>query len=130
MQKSLLRVITGLFIGGFAGLSLTTAVTPMVLSGLFNLYSIDIMLAVRGFGIPLAILLAIGGGIMGWTGGAVVGASVLGGCGAIAGFVLGAFAIGGDVSLILASTLTGLIYGGLGGLIIGKAFIKSVNESR
>ncbi len=130
MHRSFLRVIVGLTVGGFAGLSLATAITPLILGNVFNLHAIDLMLAVRSFGLPLAVSLAIGGGLIGWFGGALFGAAVLGGCGAIAGFILGAVAIGGDLPLILVSTATGLVYGGLGGLIVGKAFFRSVNEPR
>lgn len=128
MHRSLLRVMAGLMIGGLAGLSLATAIIPLVIGKFFNLYSIDLMLAVRGYGLSVAVLLAICGGLVGWFGGALTGALLLGGGGAIAGFILGAFAIGGDATLILLSTLTGLIYGGLGGLIVGKAFYPSLNE--
>jgi hypothetical protein len=128
MHKNPLRVIVGFFIGGFAGLSLATAVVPLVLGSVFDFYSVDMMLAVSSYGVPIAILMAIGGGILGWYGGAKEGVAIFGGCGAIAGFVLGWFAFGGDAATTLVSTLTGFVYGGVGGILIGKAFVKSVNE--
>ena len=128
MQRSGLRMITGLFFGGFAGLSLTTAIIPLVMSNFFNLYSIDLLLAVRGFGIPLAVAWAIGGAAIGWFGGVRFGGAVLGGLGLLSGIILGAFALGGDVALVAASALAGLAYGGIGGLILGRAFPKSLND--
>jgi hypothetical protein len=113
---------------GFAGLSLSVAIIPLVMSNIFNLYSIDLMLAVRGFGIPLAILWAVGGGVIGWFGGPRLGVSVLGGIGIFSGLLLGSVALNGDLSIIGVSALTGVAYGGIGGLILGKAFPNSLND--
>ena len=128
MQRSGLRLITGFFFGGFAGLSLTTAIIPLVMSNFFGLYSIDLLLAVRGFAIPLAIVWAFGGAVIGWYGGVRAGGTILGGLGLLSGIILGIFALGGDAAIVAASGLAGLVYGGIGGLILGKAFPKPLND--
>ena len=81
-------------------------------------------------GIPIAIVWAIAGAVVGWQGGTLFGGTVLGICGAVSGAVLGAFALGGDALLIFLSALTGLVYGGIAGLIIGKAFPKTAHEPK
>ena len=91
MQRSGLRIITGFFFGGFAGLSLTTAIIPLVMSNFFSWYSMDLYLAVRGFGIPLAIVWAVGGAAIGWYGGVRTGGTILGGLGVISGIILALF---------------------------------------
>lgn len=128
MQRSGLRTITGFFFGGFAGLSLTTAIIPLVMSNFFNLYSIDLLLSVRGFGIPLAIAWAVGGAVIGWYGGVRVGGTILGGLGLLSGIILGIFALGGDTAMVATCGLAGLAYGGIGGLILGIAFPKPLND--
>ena len=79
-------------------------------------------------GIPLAIAWAVGGAVIGWYGGVRVGGAILGGLGLLSGIILGIFALGGDAAMVVASGLAGLLYGGVGGLILGKAFPKSLND--
>jgi len=89
---------------------------------LFGMNSFEGMFSIRGFIMPIALLWAFGGGILGWYGGAYTGLVIIGICGIISGFVLGVWAVDGDFLLVAASTLSGLIYGGVAGLIIGRAF--------
>lgn len=129
MSKHGLKLIIGFFFAGFAGLSFTTAVLPMAMSTLFGMYSMDLLLAVRGYGLPLALVWAICGVLIGRQGGTARGATILGLCGLISGFVLGTFALTGALPVIGVALGVGLIYGGLGGAILGKALGTILDDS-
>ncbi len=121
MSKHGIKLIIGFFFAGFAGLSFTTAIFPMAMSNIFEMYSIDLMLAVRGYGIPLALVWAVCGILIGRQGGTARGIVILGLCGLVCGAILGAFALAGSLPVIGVAAGTGLLYGGLGGAILGKA---------
>lgn len=129
MQSNPIRTLTGLFFGGFGGISFAAAILPIVIGALFPYDSIGMMLSVRGYVLPMAAGWAIAGAITGWHGGTRFGGMVLGGVGIVSGLVLGIFALEGNLPEILVSTLTGLIYGGIAGLIIGRAFLRHAEEA-
>ncbi len=129
MQRSYLRALFGAGLMGMAGISLAAGIFPIMVSWFFGLNSFEVMLVIRPFIMPLGLLWAVGGGIVGWQGGASTGGMVVGACGIISGFILGALAVDGSFLLILASILSGLVYGTIGGLIIGRAFPKSIGQS-
>jgi len=124
MQKSKFRIFVGIGLGLFTGLSLTTGVYPFVASKLANVDSFGALVDLRPFVIPIGLMWAIGGGILGRQGGVKAGLLTLGTCGAISGILLG-IATGGSAAMIFTGILCGLVYGGLGGLILGKAFVDS-----
>ena len=128
IQPSPLRTIFGLFIGIVTGVSLATGVLPTVLSVLFAINSFETMIAIRGLIWPVVIFWAISGAWLGWQGGVQTGGLILGLCGAISGLFLSLLAFNGGL-LVLVSILTGLIYGGVGGLILGRVFPKTTNEA-
>ena len=130
MERSFLRALFGAGLIGIAGVSLISGIFPIMVSQFFGLNSFEVMLTVGSFVIPLALIWAICGSVVGWQGGAYTGLLVVGGCGIVSGFVLGAIAVQGSLLLILVSILSGLIYGGIGGLIVGKAFPRPVGESQ
>lgn len=127
MQKSKFRVLVGLALGLFTGLSLATGIYPFVVSRLAGADSFGALVDIRSLVIPIAIMWGIGGGILGWQGGVKAGLLTFGICGLISGIMLGV-ATGGSAAMILTGVLCGLVYGGLGGLILGKAFIGPMTE--
>jgi hypothetical protein len=124
MQRSIFRTILGACIIGVAGISLTSGLYPMVVSLLSSMDSYQVMLMVRSFVIPVAGIWAICGGIASWQGGTATGGIIVGTCGTVTGIILGVVTVGVDPLLIIVSMLCGLIYGGIAGLIIGRAFPK------
>lgn len=122
MERSFFRTLLGVSIGAFGGISLTTGVYPFVIAKWFQINSFEVMFEIRGFVILMALLWALGGGMLGWYGGLRNGIGILGLCGALTGFVLGTFAIKGELPLIMVGLLAGLIYGAVAGLIIGWVF--------
>ncbi len=128
MQRSIFRVLLSATIMAVAGLSASTGVFPTVMSLLFSINSFEVMLLIKGFVIPLALLWAIGGGFLGWHGGAQLGVLIMGSCGAISGLILGIVALHGSIIPILVGILFGTIYGAIAGLLIGKAFPKTISQ--
>lgn len=128
IQQSPFRAVFGFFIGMITGVSLTVGVLPTVLSILFGINSFETMIVIRGLILPIVIFWAVGGAWLGWQGGVQTGGLILGLCGAISGLVLSTFAFSGAL-VILASAMTGLIYGGIGGLILGRIFPKTTEET-
>lgn len=129
IQQSPLRAIFGFFIGIVTGISLTMGVLPTVLSVVFEINSFETMIVIRGLILPVIIFWAIGGAWLGWQGGAQTGGLILGLCGAISGLLLSLLAFNGALPLVSVNTLTGLIYGGVGGLILGRVFPKPTKEA-
>jgi len=128
MHRSLLRILLGLTIGLFTGTSLATGVLPVVISRLFGMNSFELLIGLRGWTLPLIIFWAIAGGWLGWQGGRQTGGLLLGLSGIISGLFLGVLAFGGALSIVVVSMVTGLIYGGVGGLIIGYVFPTNPDE--
>lgn len=129
MTKHGLKLLIGFFFAGLAGLSFTTAILPMAMSNIFGMYSIDLLLAVRSYGIPLAVMWAICGVLIGMQTTTAKGITILGLCGLLSGLILGIFALAGTLPVISVAGGTGLIYGGLGGAILGKALSTVLDDS-
>ncbi len=127
MKRGVLRVLLGIMIGIAGGFSLTLTIFPYVTSKIFDTPTFDLG-SLFSFVTPIVILWALGGAIVGWYGGVRLGGLVIGLCGALAGFLLGAVALGGDLQLTTIGILVGLMYGALGGLMIGAAFPNSINN--
>lgn len=128
MQRSLFRILLGICLMGVAGISLTSGIFPVIATYLLDVNSYQIMFLVRSFVIPVAVFWAVCGGIVSWYGGPVTGTAVMGACGAVTGVILAAVAVGGGLLLVLAAMLAGLVYGGIGGFIIGKVFPRPTDQ--
>ena len=68
------------------------------------------------------------GGIIGRQGGATIGGAIFGACGAVTGLGLSLIVLGGSLALGLAGLLTGLLYGAIGGLLIGYVFPNEIRN--
>ncbi len=128
LKQGVLRLVIGLVLGLMGGLSLTLTVFPFVTGQFLDMPTFDFT-RLFGYAGPIALLWAGAGSIVGWYGGLRTGLLVLGVCGAVTGFVLGTFALGGDAQLMWGGTLVGLAYGLPAGLIVGLAFANSVEET-
>lgn len=125
MKKSWLRVAVGLLIGVAGGFSLTVAIFPYITTRFLTAPAYDLgrLFSLAG---PIVLLWACGGAGVGWYGGVRAGLLILGLCGALAGFMLSAFAIGGGPQFTLLGTAVGLLYGAPAGFMIGSAFHDSL----
>ncbi len=127
MRKSYFRLLVGIGMGVFTGFSLATGIYPFIVSKLAGVNSFGALIEVRPFVLPVVLIWAVGGGILGWQGGLKAGLLTFVTCGILSGIMLG-IATGGSTAMIFTGILCGLVYGGLGGLILGKAFIGPMSE--
>ena len=127
MRKSYFRLLLGIAMGSFAGFSLATGIYPYIASMLAGVNSFGALIEIRPFVFPIVLIWAVGGGILGWQGGLKTGLLTFGTCGVVSGIMLG-ISTGGSAAMILTGLLCGLVYGGLGGLILGKAFAGPMSE--
>ena len=124
-----LRPTGAVFLGGFAGLSLTTSILPTVISTLGVTDSFSARLDLAGFAVYSVILWAIGGWAAQRTASAQAGALVLGLAGSISAAIFAGMAYVAEQELTLLLLLcaaAGLAYGALGGMLIALAL--GVNE--
>jgi hypothetical protein len=127
-KRTIWRVLFGALIAAFGGVSLTRTVYLFVLGRYYDEIPLDVLLSIFGFTAYIALLWALGGGLVGWWGGARSGGIILGLCGLLAGFLLSAFVVKGGWVFILLGTVVGLAYGAPGGLIMGWLFPNAAAE--
>jgi len=128
MQKSIWRVLLGTLVSAMGGLGMTNSIFPLLLVRLMEEIPLDILINIRDAGPQMALLWAIGGAVVGWLGGGRTGALVIGFCGGMTGYWLGAVAAKGDPQFIIWGTVIGLLYGIPGGLVMGRVFPRTVSE--
>lgn len=119
-----LRAVAAVFLGGFAGLSLTATILPTVISilGVTDDFSARIDLA--GFAVYSFMFWAIGGWVAQRRASAHAGAVILGLVGAVSAAIFAAMAYGAEKELLMILLLcaaAGLAYGTFGGMLIAMA---------
>lgn len=122
MKRNPLRVTGAFFLGFLAGVSFVTGVLPFAVSTALGVPSLDVLLDVDRFTVPLGAVWGICSAVLGRWGGPRLGVLLLGSCGLASGLFLGFAALGGSPSPLLAASATGLVYGGSGGVLLGKIF--------
>lgn len=121
MKRINFRSVGAVLLGGCAGLSLTASVIPTVMATLGLLDSFSARWALGGYAIYSVMAWAVGGWAARRTGSPAAGAVILGFVGMASGLLLTGKAIGTEMNLLLAGGLSGFVYGGIGGTLIGKA---------
>lgn len=116
-----LRSVGATLLGGFAGLSLTTNIIPQAMeySGMMDSFSARWDLG--GFAVYSMMAWATGGWAVQRVGEKKRGALILGFVGLITGLLFTGVGIGTQLSLLLTGGGAALLYGAIGGLIIGDA---------
>lgn len=122
MRKGPLRIAFGAILGGFAGLSLTTSILPLVVSLVSEMEPFMVRFQISGYASHMAILWGSSGGLIAWRGGTKVGAWLMGASGLLSGAYLGFIGLGGTGPLMLVSMAGALAYGLIGGVILGSIF--------
>jgi hypothetical protein len=129
MQKrSIWRALFSALVGGMGGVSLTATLFPYLMAQFLGQISLEALVNIRNMTLLMALLWAVGSGIVGWLGGMRTGAIVLGLCGVVTGLTLGLIAAQGNPLGIAAGVGIGLLYGVPGGLIMGRVFPKPASE--
>jgi len=122
MRKGPLRIAFGAILGGFAGLSLTTSILPLIVSLASEMEAFMVRFQLGGYASHMALLWGTAAGLVAWRGGPKLGAWLLGGSGLLSGAFLGFLGLGGTGPLMLVSMAGALAYGLIGGVILGSIF--------
>jgi hypothetical protein len=115
------RSVGATVLGGFAGLSLTTNVIPSSLSLIGLTDSFSARWGLGGYAVYSVMAWAVGGWAVQRTGDKKLGAIVLGIVGLITGMVFTGVGIGTEINVLLTGGGGALLYGAIGGMIIGDA---------
>jgi hypothetical protein len=127
-KRSIWRALFSALVGGMGGVSLTATLFPYLIAQFLGTISLEALVNMRNMTILMALLWAVGGGIVGWLGGARTGAIVIGLCGAVTGLTLGLIAAPGNPLVTALGIVIGLLYGVPGGFIMGYVFPKPANQ--
>ncbi len=120
-----LRSVGAVFLGGFAGLSLTATVLPEVIATLGVTDSFSARIDLAGYAVYSFILWAFGGWAAQRTASTQAGGVVLGLVGLVSGAIFAYLGFGAVTELLLACAAAGLAYGTVGGMLIAAALRRN-----
>jgi hypothetical protein len=125
LKEPIWRLLFGTLFGATGGVSMTMTIFPYAVHWFSNAsFNFMDLLSVI---FPVVILWTIGGGIAGWWASYTIGGLSLGSCGVLSGVVLALYS---NPQLIVVGVLSGLLYGAIGGIIIGYAFSSLKHEGQ
>lgn len=125
-----LRAVGATILSSFAGLSLTTTIIPTAMTTMVGMDTFSARWGLGGFAVYSMMAWAVGGWAVQRTGNKWLGAVILGFVGLVTGLVFTGVGIGTEMNLLLTGGGAGLLYGAVGGLIIGDALRSpDVDES-
>ena len=125
-----LRTLGATIIGSFAGLSLTTTIIPTAMETLVGIDTYVARWELGGFAVYSMMAWAVGGWAVQKSGNAWLGAIILGFVGLVTGLLFTGVGIGTESNVLLTGGGAALLYGAIGGLIIGDALRSpQVDES-
>lgn len=116
-----LRPVGAVFLGGFAGVSLTTTVLPEVIATLGVTDSFSARIDLAGYAVYSFMAWAFGGWVAQRTASTQAGGVVLGLVGLVSGGLFAFLAYGPLTELLLVCAAAGLAYGTVGGMLIAAA---------
>ena len=116
-----LRPVGAVFLGGFAGVSLTTTVLPEVIATLGVTDSFSARIDLAGYAVYSFLAWAFGGWVAQRTASTQAGGVVLGLVGLASGALFAFLAYGTQTELLLVCAAAGLAYGTVGGMLIAAA---------
>lgn len=124
-----LRSVGATILGGFAGLSLTSTVIPSAMSLLLNMNTFTVRWGLGGYAVYSIMAWAVGGWAVQRTGDKKLGAIILGTVGLVTGLAFTIAGLGTETNILLTGAGASLLYGAIGGMIIGDALRNpSVDE--
>lgn len=115
------RSVGAIILTSFAGLSLTSNIIPSAISMLGFMDSFSARWGLGGFAVYSMMAWAVGGWAVQKTGDKKLGAIVLGSVGLITGLLFTGVGISTDMNILLTGGGAALLYGAIGGMIIGDA---------
>jgi len=124
------RAVGAIILSSFAGLSLTTTIIPTAMTSVVGMETFSARWALGGFAVYSMMAWAVGGWAVQRTGDKWLGAIILGFVGLVTGLVFTGVGIGTELNLLLTGGGAGLLYGAVGGMIVGDALRSpAVDES-
>jgi len=115
------RAIGATLLASFAGLSLTTNIIPSAISILGLMDSFSARWELGGFAVYSMMAWGVGGWAVQKTGDKRLGAIVLGSVGLATGLLFTGVGISTEMNILLTGGGAALLYGAIGGMIIGDA---------
>ena len=116
-----LRAVGATILSSFAGLSLTTTIIPTAMETMGVLDTYSARWAFGGFAVYSMMAWAVGGWAVQRSGSKWLGAIILGIVGLVTGLLFTGVGVGTEPNVLLTGGVAGLLYGAVGGLIIGDA---------
>lgn len=116
-----LRSVGAVFLGGCAGLSLTTTVLPTAIEMLGVSDSFSARLDLAGYAVYAILIWGVGGWAARKTASPLAGGIVLGLAGMTSAALFAGLTYGATVELLLLGATVGLAYGAIGGMLIAAA---------
>ncbi|NJC87872.1 MAG: hypothetical protein FIB02_04965 [Desulfuromonas sp.] len=116
-----LRAIGAALLSSFAGLSLTTTIIPTAMESMGVMDTFSARWDLGGFAVYSMMAWAVGGWAVQRSGDKRLGAIILGFVGLVTGLLFTGVGIGTEMSLLLTGGGAALLYGAVGGMIIGDA---------
>lgn len=115
-----LRRLLGLLLGGFAGISLCLSILPMVIQMIGAGDQTAVAFRLGSYFPYVALIWAAGGWSVTRTAAPLAGALTMAVVGLVSGLMLAYFGLAPEPRLLMAGAFAGLLYGFLGGLILGR----------
>jgi hypothetical protein len=115
------RSIGATLLSSFAGLSLTTTIIPSALEVMVGMDSFSSRWGLGGFAVYAMMAWAVGGWAVQRTGDKRLGAIILGFVGLVTGLLFTGVGIGTEMNVLMTGGGAALLYGAIGGMIIGDA---------
>jgi len=125
-----LRAVAATVLGSFAGLSLTSTIIPTAMTTMVGMDTFSARWFLGGFAVYAMMTWAVGGWAVQRSGNKWLGAVILGLVGLVTGLLFTGVGIGTELSVLLTGGGAGLLYGAVGGLIVGDALRSPVVDER
>jgi len=121
LKRIKLRSVGAVLLGGCAGLSLTASIIPTVMASLGLGDNFSTRWELAGYAVYAMMVWAVGGWAAQRTGSGKAGAVILGFVGLASGTLLTTTALGTDLPMLVAGGGAGMVYGIIGGMLIGSS---------
>ncbi|BCR03835.1 hypothetical protein DESUT3_09040 [Desulfuromonas versatilis] len=129
IKQKWLRFTLGILLGGFAGLSLTSSILPAAMTTFYaDVDAMFVRFSLADYAAHAVLLWAAGGWAVAKVGHSLPGAIVLGIVGLVSGVFLGYAALGTDGATLIIAGAASLLYGVVGGLMLGGV-LRSPDET-
>lgn len=128
LKKIRLRSVGAVFLGATAGVSFNSTILPTAISSLGLVDEFSARWELGGFAVYTLMVWAVGAWTARRTGSTALGGAVLGVVGLVSGALLAGAAFGTGFNFLLAGGGSGLIYGGIGGMLVANSLRTPCEE--